>query len=63
MEWCISRLKSEGIILDPYMGSGPVGVACINMGKPYIGIELEEKYFDIACERIGAAYAQHRLFA
>ena len=55
----------EGIesILDPFMGSGTTGVACANLGRKFIGIEIEEKYFDIACERIAAAYAQGRLFA
>ena len=51
------------IILDPFMGSGTTGVACANLGRKFIGIEIEEKYFDIACERITAAYAQGRLFA
>lgn len=50
-------------ILDPFMGSGTTGVACANLGRKFIGIEIEERYFDIACERIAAAYAQGRLFA
>lgn len=50
-------------ILDPFMGSGTTGVACANLGRKFIGIEIEEKYFQIACERITAAYAQGRLFA
>jgi len=49
-------------ILDPFMGSGTTGVACANLGRKFIGIEIEEKYFDIACERVQAAYAQGRLF-
>ena len=48
--------------LDPFMGSGTTGVACANLGRKFIGIEIERKYFDIACERIEAAYAQGRLF-
>jgi len=52
-----------GTILDPFMGSGTTGVACANLGRKFIGIEIEERYFDIACERIEAAYAQGRLFA
>ena len=51
------------IILDPFMGSGTTGVACANLGRKFIGIEIEQKYFDIACERIEAAQAQGRLFA
>ena len=42
---------------------GTTGVACANLGRKFIGIEIEPKYFDIACERIEAAYAQGRLFA
>jgi DNA modification methylase len=57
LEW------TEGLVLDPFMGSGTTGVACANLGRKFIGIEIEPKYFDIACERIEAAYAQGRLFA
>ena len=63
MEWCLSFLKAEGIVLDPYMGSGTTGVACANMSRKFIGIEIDKGYFDKACERIDAAYAQGRLFA
>lgn len=49
-------------ILDPFMGSGTTGVACAKLGRKFIGIEIEEKYFDIACERIEAAYRQPDLF-
>ena len=50
-------------VCDLFMGSGTTGVACANLGRKFIGIEISEKYFDIACERIAAAYAQGRLFA
>ena len=59
MEWCIP--DDANLILDPYMGGGTTGVACANLGRKFIGIEKELKYFDIACERIDAAYAQGRL--
>ena len=49
-------------ILDPFMGSGTTGVACVNLGRKFIGIEREPKYFDIACRRIAEAYKQPRLF-
>jgi site-specific DNA-methyltransferase (adenine-specific) len=49
-------------VLDPFMGIGTAGVACANLGRKFIGIEIAQKYFDIACERIDAAYAQGRLF-
>ena len=50
-------------ILDPFMGSGTTGVAAIQMGRKFIGMEREERYFNIACKRIEAAYAQGQLFA
>ena len=52
----------DGVVCDPFMGSGITGVACANLSRKFIGIEIERKYFDIACERIDAAYAQGRLF-
>ncbi len=49
---------TDGVILDPFMGSGSTGVAAQKRGRKFIGIELEKKYFDIACERISEASAQ-----
>jgi hypothetical protein len=54
---------TRGTVIDPFMGSGTTGVACANLGRKFIGIELEPKYFDIACRRIETAYKQPRLFA
>lgn len=62
MEWSLGFVP-HGVTLDPFMGSGTTGVACANLGRKFVGIEIEPKYFDIACERIAAAYAQGRLFA
>ena len=53
MEWCVHWLNSE-TILDPFMGSGTTGVACVKLERKFIGIEIEPKYFDIACKRIEA---------
>ena len=53
----------DGIAADPFMGSGTTGVACMNLGRRFIGIEIEPKYFDIACERIENAQRQQRMFA
>lgn len=64
MEWSIRNCKNNPeTILDPFMGSGTTGVACMNLGRKFIGIEIEPKYFDIACERIEQAQKQQRLFA
>ncbi len=49
-------------ILDPFMGSGTTGVAAVQMGRDFIGIEREPKYFDIACHRIEQAQRQQDLF-
>jgi DNA modification methylase len=62
MEWCINFIQGN-TILDPFMGSGSTGVACANLGRKFIGIEVDPKYFEIACERIKGAQAQQRLFA
>ena len=50
------------IILDPFMGSGTTGVACVKLGRKFIGIEIEPKYFAIACKRIDDAYKQGDFF-
>jgi len=63
MKWCIDRLDDPATVLDPFMGSGTTGVACAQLGRKFIGVEIEPKYFDIACERIDNAYRQARLFA
>jgi site-specific DNA-methyltransferase (adenine-specific) len=62
MRWCVEHSKANSA-LDPYMGSGTTGVACAQLGRKFIGIEIEKKYFDIACERIDNAYRQQRMFA
>ena len=62
MEWCLSFVPDAVTVLDPFMGSGTTGVACHNMGKEFIGIEREPKYFDIACKRIEKAQKQIQLF-
>lgn len=62
MEWCLGHIPNAQTILDPFMGSGTTGVACVNLGRKFIGIEKEPKYFDIACKRIDEATRQPRLF-
>jgi DNA modification methylase len=63
MKWSVQQLPPNSqTILDPFMGSGTTGVACAKLGRSFIGIELETKYFDIACRRIEKAYQQPDLF-
>jgi hypothetical protein len=62
LERLIDALDGE-TICDPFMGSGTTGVACANLGRKFVGIEREPKYFDLACERIASAQSQQRLFA
>lgn len=62
-EWLVSRASlPDETVLDPFMGSGTTGVACMNLGRKFIGIEIERKYFDIACNRIEQAQKQVRMF-
>ena len=62
MAWCIQFAPDAQTVLDPFMGSGTTGVACVQLGRTFTGIERERKYFDIACERIARAQAQGRMF-
>lgn len=59
--WELVR-KTCGTVIDPFMGSGTTGVACVKLGRKFIGIEKEPKYFDIACKRIEEAYKQPDMF-
>jgi len=62
MAWCIEQAGNPQTILDPFAGSGTTGVAAIQLGRKFIGIEREERYFEIACKRIEQAVAQGQLF-
>ena len=62
IEWCLGFIPDARTILDPFMGSGTTGVACAKLGRKFIGIEIDEGYFDIACRRIEDAYRQRDLF-
>jgi site-specific DNA-methyltransferase (adenine-specific) len=63
MQWTLAQVGDPQIVLDPFMGSGTTGVACMKRGLTFIGIEREPSYFDIACRRIEQAYKQPRLFS
>jgi len=64
MEYVVGTWAREGgTVLDPFMGSGTTGIACAHLTRKFIGIEIEPKYFDLACKRISNAYRQERMFA
>jgi DNA modification methylase len=62
MEWCLGFLPTAETILDPFAGSGSTGVACVNLGRKFIGIERDPDYFEIMCRRIEEAHRQTDLF-
>ena len=62
MEWCLGFLPNATTILDPFMGSGTTLVACQRMGRNGTGIELDEEYWRIACERVHKAWLEPDLF-
>ena len=61
MCWIVATTNAKTII-DPFMGSGTTGVACAKMGRTFIGIEINPRYFDIACQRIEDARRQDDMF-
>ena len=61
MQRAVGLCKGE-IILDPFMGSGTTGIACAQSGRSFIGMEIDERYFDMACKRIECAQKQAKLF-
>lgn len=59
MRWCIGHLPDDvTTICDPFMGSGTTGCAAVSLGKKFIGIEADKRYFDIACKRLEEAQRQ-----
>ena len=66
MALCARAIRNSSdigdIVLDPFMGTGASGLAALRLGRKYIGIEMDKKYFDIACQRITDAYKQGDLF-
>ena len=64
MRWCIEQARTPpcGLVIDPFMGSGTTGVAAVQLGCKFIGVEIEPKYFDISCRRIAHELSQPRMF-
>ena len=62
MRRCLNLAGLPALTLDPYMGVGSTGVAAMNLGLKFIGVEIHRPYFDIAVERISRAQSQARLF-
>jgi site-specific DNA-methyltransferase (adenine-specific) len=61
-DWILLFTDEGETVLDPFMGSGTTGVACLTLGRRFIGVEKREEYFDIACRRIDDAQKQGNLF-
>ena len=61
LHWLLRKTLAS-TILDPFMGSGTTGVACVKLNRKFIGIEIEPKYFDIACKRIEDTYQRGLFF-
>lgn len=64
MRWSLAQAKVRpgGLVLDPFMGAGSTGIAAVEAGHPFVGVEIEPRYFDTACRRIEAAQRQSDLF-
>lgn len=64
LEWASKQVEmmadEGGVVLDPFMGSGTTGVACIRTGRKFVGIEIDKGYFDIAVKRIEKAIAEEK---
>lgn len=61
MDWTLSFAPDAKRVLDPYMGSGTTGVCCVRKGVEFVGVELDERYFETACRRVEAAQKQMAL--
>ncbi len=61
MAWTLERLPYAETILDPFMGVATTGVAALRLGRRFVGVEIEPRYFDIACRRIEAEHRRPRL--
>ncbi len=63
MSWCLDQIKPKPkSVIDPFLGSGTTAISCVRRGIPFVGIEIDPGYFDIACRRIAAALKEPDLF-
>ena len=62
IEFLLGVTLPSSVVIDPFMGSGTTGVACAKLGRRFVGVEIEERWFSVACRRIEAAYAQGDMF-
>lgn len=62
MRWCVEQAGMPAVTLDPFMGSGTTGAACVGLGLRFIGIEINPEYFAMACKRLEDAQRQTRMF-
>jgi DNA modification methylase len=64
MQWCLDMAKVPpgAMVIDPYMGSGSTGVACVTTGRSFTGCEIDQRHFSTACRRLEAAQRQTALF-
>ena len=62
IQWCLSRSKTNGVVLDPFLGSGTTAIACERINRCWIGIEISEQYAEIAAKRIERETQQLKLF-
>ncbi len=62
MSDCVQFASKGGVVLDPFAGSGTTGVACVKLGRSFVGVEKSREYFDIACRRVDEAFDEAALF-
>lgn len=60
--WIGNSTNPGDLVLDPFMGSGTTGVAALQLGRRFVGVEKSPKWFDVACSRLATAQRQHSLF-
>lgn len=62
LDWCLNFFPTANRILDPFMGSGTTGIACVKRGLAFTGVEIDKNHFDTACRRIDRALREPSMF-